>query len=77
MLFTLGHCQTVAPFILRVTGVSLDPDDLHLMAAQLGEQLFPQIGVERRFAVGFFPATLFPAVDPAFLHTIAKYLESL
>lgn len=44
MFLALGHCQTVAPFIFRVTGVSLDPDDLHLMAAQLGEQLLPQIG---------------------------------
>lgn len=59
MFFALSHCQTVAPFILRVTGVSLDPDDLHLMAAQLGEQLLPQIGVECRFAVGFFQPRFF------------------
>ena len=56
----------VAAFILRMTGVAFDPLIVHLVAVDLGEELFPEIGIERLILIVAHPAVGLPLTRPAF-----------
>ncbi len=65
VLHTLLHRQLVTAFILRMSGMSLYPDERDLMLGKQGQELFPEIDIQGRFFVGFDPALFLPAIQPA------------
>ena len=65
-----GRGQLVAPFVVGVAGVTLDPNEFYLMACQLIEQSTPQIGIERRRLVALDPTATPPGFRPALGDTV-------
>lgn len=56
--------QSVAPFILRMAGMALDPVPVDLVTGHLRVQCLPEVDVFHRLPGGGFPAVALPAVDP-------------
>ena len=66
----LFDSKAVAALIFGVTGVSLYPVEGNVVLFEKRQELFPQIDVKGRLFVGFYPAFLLPAVNPAFGDTV-------
>ena len=57
---SLYHRKPVAAFVFRVTRMTPYPLQRYIMYVQQGKAFFPEIGVERRLFVGFYPAVFLP-----------------
>ena len=61
----LGARKLIATFVLRMTGVTLEPVPLDLVADAQFIELTPQIVVLDRFPVGGQPVARFPTTRPS------------
>ena len=58
--FSLCNSKRVAAVIKGILRMAFYPVIVHLMLRNKNKQCFPQIRVECRLFIGFFPAVLFP-----------------
>ena len=58
-----------------MTGVALNPDELHFVLALCGEQALPQIAVLDGLLVGSLPAAFFPSVNPVLVEGVNDVLR--
>jgi hypothetical protein len=59
-----GGGQLIGAFVVRVTGVTLDPVPLHLVRASCSVQAMPQVGVLDRLLASGLPAVALPPRQP-------------
>lgn len=64
------YSKTVAAFIFGMTGMTLDPVELHIMLFKKRQKLFPEVYVQGRLFVGFYPALFLPPVNPALCYAV-------
>ena len=67
---SLLYCHSVTPFILRMPSMPLDPHKFHFMSLQQRQQLLPQVYIQCRLFICFYPAPFLPAIHPAFCNAI-------
>ena len=60
-----GGGKGVAPLVVGVTVVTAYPDEIHLVDGKEIQKCLPQVGVEGRGFVTFFPAAGAPALCPS------------
>gem|GEM_PF-5427351 len=58
--FTGGNSQLVAPIVLCVVGMALDPVELEFMGRQRGVEALPQIPIQDLCFVCLLPASALP-----------------
>ena len=66
----LGSGQLVAPVVVGVVAMPLDPVIGHGVGGNQGQQLLPQVHVQRRFPIGLDPPPALPLEHPAFAQSV-------
>ena len=76
-LETLSHFnrQRIAPLIIRMPGVPLDPDERHLMHLEKTKQPLPKIRIESRSLIRFHPPARPPSIHPSLSYRINHILR--
>ena len=62
--FHFGACQGIAPLVLRMPSMALEPIPVDTVRLASGIESSPEVVIFYRFALGGHPAFLTPGVNP-------------
>ena len=67
-----ARCKHVATFVIDVSLVTVHPDKTNRVLLQECIEALPQLGIENRLFIGFFPAVFLPIFEPPLVDRLGQ-----